>query len=273
MKNLENIRNQNISRIYFVLFIFEEMKITIIGCGWLGYPLAQKLKEVGHLVYGSSTHLEKLAVLMDAEIIPFIFNGSEHQSIPDEARTSHLLILNFPPGKTSNYPEQVKNILDQVNPSTKVIFTSSTGVYEEVEGEVTEESPIKADHPVALAERVIQESGKNFCILRLAGLIGGERHPVKYLSGRSVQDGNMAVNLIQRDDVISGILKVIEKDEWNTVYNLVNPKHPSKADYYSEMARKMGLVEPIFEPSVKMGKSVSGKKISDELGFNYNHLI
>lgn len=249
------------------------MKITIIGCGWLGLPLAQKLIEKGHTVHGSTTHTVKLAHLHDSGIIPFLFDGVQHSVIPDEACEADLLILNFPPGRTSNYPEQVKNILDQVNPSTKVIFTSSTGVYEDIEGDVSEQSPIREDHPVALAEAQIRESGKPFCIVRLAGLIGGERHPVKYLSGRNVSDGNMVVNLIHRDDVISGIVKVISEDRWNSLYNLVYPAHPTKADYYTDMSRKMDLAEPIFDLSVKKGKCVSGKKIEEELEFVYDRHI
>lgn len=249
------------------------MKITIIGCGWLGLPLAQNLLKKGHTVYGSTTRVDKLSGLQKHGIIPFLFDGGEHLSIPDAAGKVELLILNFPPGRSSNYPEQVKNILDHVNTDTKVIFTSSTGVYEDFEGDVNEESPLKADHPVALAEKVVIESGKAICIFRLAGLIGGERHPVKFLSGRNVADGNMVVNLIHLDDVISGILTIIATDKWNSVYNLVNPEHPTKSDYYSQMARKMGLLEPIFDLSVKKGKCVSGKKFEDELGFVYGHHI
>ena len=249
------------------------MRITIIGCGWLGMPLAQQLVEKGYIIFGSTTRTDKLALLQNKGIKAFLFDGVTNRTVPSEARDSEFLILNFPPGKTSNYAEQVAYILDKMNVTTQVLFTSSTGVYEDLEGPVTEESPIKEDHAVTLAENMVRLSGKEFCIVRLAGLIGGERHPVKYLSGRSVSDGNMVVNLVHRDDVIAGIEKILSGDRWNTVYNFVYPEHPSKAAYYSEMAKKFGIIEPIFELSVKKGKCVSGKKMEKELGFIYGHPI
>mgnify|MGYP003615968040 CR=1 FL=1 len=39
------------------------MKISILGCGWLGFPLAQKLIETGYEVKGSTTSESKLEAL------------------------------------------------------------------------------------------------------------------------------------------------------------------------------------------------------------------
>lgn len=249
------------------------MRITIIGCGWLGLPLAKQLTELGHTVIGSTTREEKLPQLQDAKVIPFLFDSEKHRLLPPESTACDILILNFPPKGSADYPEQIRSILQQVNPSAKIIFTSSTGVYEDFEGTVTEDSPLKTEHPVTMAERVVQESGKDYCILRLAGLIGGERHPVKFMSGRNVQEGNMVVNLVQRDDVIAAILQVINADRWNSVYNIVHPEHPTKAAYYAEAAKKLGIPEPYFEFSVKQGKCVSGMKFELEHRFIYNSHI
>jgi nucleoside-diphosphate-sugar epimerase len=249
------------------------MKITIIGCGWLGFPLAQELFNKDHVVYGSTTRNEKLVELQNTGIIPFLYDGLRNVRLPADALSSDLLILNFPPGRSMNYPNQVKSILDQLKNETKVIFTSSTGVYEDVEGEVEETSSLKSDHTVALAEKIVKDSGRRYCVLRLAGLMGGNRHPVNYLSGRTVEDGNMAVNMVHREDVIGAILAVINSDKWNRIYNVVFPEHPTKSEYYSRSARDLGIPEPNFEFSVKKGKTVSGKKIEDDLGFVYDHHI
>jgi nucleoside-diphosphate-sugar epimerase len=126
---------------------------------------------------------------------------------------------------------------------------------------------------VVLGEGAVLSSGKNYCILRLAGLIGANRHPVKYLSGRTIENGNMRVNLINRKDVINAIIHVIEKDHWNDIFNLCSPEHPSKADYYNAEARKQGIPAPTFLSSDKIGKEVSSDKIHQELGFQYETSI
>ena len=45
-------------------------KISILGCGWLGFPLAKALLSKGLSVKGSTTSSEKLATLEKAGITP-----------------------------------------------------------------------------------------------------------------------------------------------------------------------------------------------------------
>jgi len=245
------------------------MKIALIGCGWLGLPLAQKLKEKGHEIFGSTTSKDKLVFLKEIGIQSFLYDGKEEVKLFADLLTVDCLILNFPPSKSSNYPEQIKCLLEQFPNSCKVIFTSSTSVYEDVEKEIDESAAVNKEHLVFLAEEEIRKSKKNSTVLRLAGLIGLDRHPAKYLSGKNVPDGNVAVNLVQLRDVIAAIEKIIEKNAWNKTYNVCWPLHPSKANYYTKVARKLQIPEPIFELSDKRGKKINGSKISKELDFQY----
>ena len=45
------------------------MKISILGCGWLGFPLAKSLVEKGFSVKGSTTSENKLSILSTAGIL------------------------------------------------------------------------------------------------------------------------------------------------------------------------------------------------------------
>ena len=51
--------------------------IGILGCGWLGLPLAKKLIEKGYSVNGTTTSSNKLKVLQNAGINPFTVRLSE----------------------------------------------------------------------------------------------------------------------------------------------------------------------------------------------------
>ena len=56
-------------------------KISILGCGWLGLPLAKSLLSKGYEVKGSTTSESKLEVLKNAGISPFQIQLEEHQII------------------------------------------------------------------------------------------------------------------------------------------------------------------------------------------------
>lgn len=77
------------------------MKVSILGCGWLGFPLAKKLIEIGFEVKGSTTTENKLAVLKSNKIAPYLLEVSEHkisECISDFLYNADILIIDIPPG-------------------------------------------------------------------------------------------------------------------------------------------------------------------------------
>ena len=50
-------------------------QISILGCGWLGFPLAQQLMCQGFQIKGATTSESKLSVLQNAGISPFLLNA------------------------------------------------------------------------------------------------------------------------------------------------------------------------------------------------------
>ena len=52
-------------------------QISILGCGWLGFPLAKSLLQKGYMVSGSTTSVEKISVLENAGITPFLIELSD----------------------------------------------------------------------------------------------------------------------------------------------------------------------------------------------------
>ena len=61
-------------------------QISILGCGWLGLPLAKALLENGFLVKGSTTSVEKLSVLENSGIHPFLI-ALESNSVSGDIET------------------------------------------------------------------------------------------------------------------------------------------------------------------------------------------
>jgi nucleoside-diphosphate-sugar epimerase len=252
--------------------------IGIIGCGWLGLPLARALLEKDHLVYGSTTSEEKLADLKKEGIIPSkIVLGENKIQGPVRAFLTPLeiLIINVPPklrGKyKENYVQKMKLLYDEIMISgiKKIVFISSTAVYGNVVGEVTEKTetlPVSTSGRQLLAVEQLFGGAENIAtaIIRFGGLIGPNRHPVKFLAGREgLENGEDYVNLIHLNDCIGMILFILENDYWNATYNGVFPDHPIKSEFYTAEALKRGLPAPkyVLKKSKNKRKFIISKNI------------
>lgn len=247
-------------------------KIAVLGCGWLGFPLAKFLIQQGCTVHGSTTSQEKLSALKENGIFPFLIDlnlGIDENIIAAFLKNIDVLIINIPPRMKSksanNYAEKMNRLHQTITKSDikKVLFVSSTSVYGDVEGEVTEETvpqPVSVSgKELLIAENVFKyDKSLQASIIRFGGLIGPNRHPVYQLSKKKeIQNGNFPINLIHLNDCISIINLIIKKEYWGEIFNAVYPYHPTKATYYSAIAEKKHLNKPIFiDNSQKIGKII-----------------
>lgn len=260
-------------------------KISILGCGWLGFPLAKALHSKGFYVKGSTTSTEKLAVLENAGIEPFLIALSENKTtgnVTDFLKNSKTLIIDVPPklrgSGTENFVSKIRNTISFIEKSSveNVLFISSTSVYNDDDAFVTEETIPRPDteggKQLLETEKLLQ-SNINFktTVLRFGGLIGEDRHPIKFLAGRENLDNPDApINLIHLEDCIGIILKIIEHDSWKETFNAVTPTHPSREMYYTQKAVDLNLAMPKFDhknPSI--GKTILSTKIETVLNYTF----
>lgn len=262
------------------------IKISILGCGWLGLPLGQFLVEKGFGVKGSTTHAEKLEKLTLAGIHAFqiSFNPDVSGDNLADFFDSEILIISFPPRLKLNAPEfyleQIASLLANLNKVKKVIFISSTSVYPDLNREVFENDVQKSEEaasPVLMkAELLLQDfciqNQKDCLILRCAGLMGYERIPAKYFSGwKGLSTGNIPVNYIHRDDVIGIIEGFIQQNIWNETFNVVCPIHPIRKEIYQKNCAELGFELPEFvEPSKPTNfKIISPQKLQKQLIYRF----
>lgn len=263
------------------------MKISILGCGWLGFALGKHLLAEGHQVKGSTTTPAKLAMLEAATIEPFLIKVE--QRLEGEQLTdffeSDLLVLNIPPKRSNpnivaDHTAQMKAIMQAVERSTvqKMIFVSSTSVYGNTNTVVTEETPAKPERASGKALVLVENHLKSIpslqlTILRMAGLVGGDRKAGRFLAGKTnVSNGNAYVNLVHRADCIGIIEQVIIQEKWGNIYNVCADEHPLKKDYYIAQAIKEGLTPPTFlEASETAYKIVSNQKVKSDLNYQFIH--
>jgi nucleoside-diphosphate-sugar epimerase len=246
-------------------------KIGVIGCGWLGFPLADRLQSTGFQVFGTTTQADKLRTLSDNGIDAHLYRSSEDEP-PEWLSDLDVLFITLPPNKSSHYVDDIHRIVLAVKTTCLVIYTSSTGIYlNDAGGVVDEESPVDEHGVLFQAERVLAAHERHM-IFRLGGLIGDDRHPIKYMSGKTIGNGNWPVNLVQREDVLAILGKSVQS-AFTGIFNVVFPDHPDKASYYLRAARLHQLPPPSFVAGENEGKIVSSEKLERAFGYKFQHSI
>ena len=87
-----------------------------------------------------------------------------------------------------------------------------------------------------------------------------------------MKQGNTPVNLVHLDDCARAIQLLLETPSYQRLYHLCAPEHPSRAEYYTQMAEKLGLNSPHFlcdEDDPK--REIVADKICRELEFVYQY--
>jgi nucleoside-diphosphate-sugar epimerase len=270
--------------------IFEHMKskkltLAIVGCGWLGLPLALKALESGQKVKGSTTSYSKVEELEKHGIESYLLRLPDHGPIPSTLMEADALIINIPPDRKSGsvikeYGDAVALLIEsarRVDMIKQVTFISSTSVYGRAEGLVDEKViPMpESDSAKALvrAEKSIIESGLNYYILRFGGLAGPGRHPGRFLAGRkNVPAGNHSVNFLHLDDAVDSILHLMHRSTKSAVYNVASPRHPTKRTFYCQMAKEIKMEPPQFiESDDSTGREISSAVFINETGYRFHH--
>ncbi len=257
--------------------------VSVIGCGWLGLPLAERLIERGFTVKGSTTREERLSELRLKQIDSAVLDlrTTPFQTVPKNLVDCDILVITIPFKRTLEDPyfylDQIRHLLNAAVQAgvTQIIFSSSTAVYPKDDATHNENSRIDAgDRAQALAavERLLLDTVTcQTTILRFGGLFGPGREPGRFFSKKAtITGGDTPVNLIHLDDCLGIIEALIDRGVPNTVYNAVSPDHPSRKDFYSKEAAKGDYALPAFiAPHDGEFKLVCSQKLQDELNYTF----
>lgn len=251
--------------------------ISILGCGWLGFELAQTLSQKDHYTIKASTStLQKIALFKEESLIPFLININNLETadyILSDFLECDVLIIAIPPKKENiHYLTFFKKLMrhHKIIFIKQIIFISSTSVYPNIEKNLTENEPITEENS---SKRIIYQAEQLFkkhLILRCAGLMGYDRVAGKYFSNKTVDSKNDRVNYVHRDDVIEIIRLLIKKGIRNNIYNLCSPHHPTKEEVYLENSKRHAFKKSLFrDTKTRKKRIINGSKITIELEYDY----
>ena len=235
--------------------------VAIVGLGWLGLPLARHLKNLGWEVKGTKrTHdgVEQMRLMrLEAyhlELTP------EINADPDDVSALldvDSLIINIPPSQyffdLNQYVEGVQNLVNEalLQGVSHIIFISSTSVFPDISAHFDESVTPQPSSDIGRAlveiENGLAQMQDIDCdIIRFAGLVGNDRHPVYSLAGKQ--------------DLKCGHSPVAA------------PMHPTREAYYQYAAEKYRLEPPHFINSEQdPQRIIMAEKICHELEFVYQY--
>ena len=199
----------------------ESKSIGIVGCGWIGKPLAKALSKDFRVECFSREKTTDDSTFWQNDIIVIAINTKD------------------------NYLQTLQKIATLTSSASTIILMSSISVYREFDEEVNESASITNIGLQRDAEELIQSLRDDAVILRLGGLMGDDRVSGKWKKVSTFSDGE--VNYIHRDDVINITKKIIENNVNNGIYNLVAPKHPLRSEVHKKNSEEFGFKLGTFE--------------------------
>ena len=263
------------------------MQIAIVGCGWLGLPLALSLQKSGHGIVATRRSQAGCAELCSLGLtaVQFELGATLTQQQYAPIFDSDLLVLNIPVGRktasSETFSASMQDLLRQAvaNNIKHVIFISTTSVYGEQDIAVSEKSPTGPNTPSGkinlMVEKTVQRYfGAQATIIRPAGLVGEDRHPVNYLAGKTeLTAPNKVVNLVHQYDVIHSIECIIKNEVWGQTLVLSASVHPTRKEYYRWAAEQLNLAAPVFieEIGQPSGKLTDASTSLDILGIHLKY--
>ncbi len=274
-----------------------ERRIAIIGCGYVGAALGERLAAEGHDVIGTTTTEARVEALRSLGISPVVLDVAEGDRLHEILSDRDAAFLTIAPQTRGEDYRSVylaaANALTRAVRGTsvrRIIYTSSTRVYGQTDGRwVDEDSPTEpADEKGCVlleAERVLLATGREapdatpsrndgpvraVTVLRLSGIYGPGRDGsarVASLAGTERDDGDVFVNRIHRDDIVAAMVALLDVPHHGAL-NLSDQQPQTRRELYDAILDAKGLppirwVSP--DGSLSLGKRIRSARIRELL--------
>jgi nucleoside-diphosphate-sugar epimerase len=252
-----------------ISFIHLRMKkIGIIGCGWLGSHIAERLSG-RYEIFATTTSESKIKDLSEKgyHVTPIDFPDDDiSETITKWGVAPQLdaVIITVPfagvRGAEIPLHERAQNLLAFLGDFKGQLFLmSSTGVYPNDEKEFTEDERSADDVP---SESGIKNKFPQVNILRLAGLMGDQR----LLKNYNISNLDMLVNHIHYADICSVVEKMLDNQSHSKVYNVVAPVHPNKEEIINAQKDL-----PYSGDRTDKGRTISSARLISDLNFDFQY--
>jgi len=270
------------------------MKITILGCGYVGSAVARLWQKNGHQVTVTTTTAEKVAQLSAIAHQVVIIDGKDSGAIADLIQDQDVVL--FSVGARTReldiyrqtYLGTATNLVTalQDNQTVKqVIYTSSYGILGDKKGAWTDETapvaPANENGKILVeTEKVLlsaSSSERKVCVLRLAGIYGQGRELIKIFrrSAGTTRPGAGTdySNWLHLEDIVNGI-ELARLKQLSGIYNLNSDEILETREFFHRLFETYNLPTITWDRSAASNRpynlKLSNQKIKDA-GLNLTH--
>lgn len=252
-------------------------KTLVIGCGYVGLPLALRLKEAGQEItvwVHSAKSAEGLAIHGFQQVV---VGSVADEKAWDSLKGNFDLVIHCASsgrGGEAAYGEvflQGARMMGERQPQAKKLLVSSTSVYGQTQGEiVTEESPAE---PFTATGRILRETEKvalawGTTVVRSTGIYGPDRGVLfeKLRRGEAVieGDGMRWINQIHQRDLVAALAHLIDAGRPGEIYNASDDTPVTYRNYYAWCSEFLVQPMPPYGP-VNTGRKrgLTNKRVSN----------
>lgn len=261
------------------------MNILVIGSGFVGKKASQYLRSKGHFVTGVTRSFEKIPSLL-----PFFdkvlnwdestfFTAFENQEIVLFSAAPGHSAANLLESYKKTYLENANRIKVASSSLKQIIYTSSTSVYGDLQGQnATEDLPLEASsetQKILIETENVLLSTNKASILRLGEIIGEGRTLEERIRARINApfpgNGSAITNLSQLTDIIYAIDFVIENSLFG-IYNVTSDLHITRKVLYHKICQRLNLPDVIWDETLFSHHMGNKKVVSDKIkkaGFTF----
>ncbi len=162
--------------------------VSIVGCGYTGRRLAERLLESGARVRGFATQVESLRQIAatGAQALPLDLDAA----LAPVDVSAHVVYYSVPPARGAGDPRLERFLTGVSGTPTRLVYLSTTGVYgDRAGGRVDEDTP-PGPQTERAARRLSAENalrawadsrGVSWSVLRVDGIYGPGRLPLDRL--------------------------------------------------------------------------------------------
>lgn len=275
------------------------MRITIVGCGYVGSALASHWHQQSrHWLRVTTTRDERLADLAPLADAVQLLEAADPDQLRQALEDSEAAVFCLAPGGSRQVAadgyeatylrtmEAVAAVVPQLPELRQLVYTSSCSVYGEATGLVEEDTPPQPREPHARILRDAEDlllacRGPHLrvAIARLGAIYGPGRElepRFRSLAGsRREGDGSSLISWIHRNDVVAVLAWAVEQG-FDGLINLVDDEPISVRELIDLSCRAAGLEPVIWDgdngttTSPAAEKRISNRRLR-ELGLSLQH--